>query len=137
MTTKLSHKRKPRDVSCSGCAVNIHQPQARIDTTARAFCKDCTASPRYEKYRNAAHTYGLLFDELEILYNTPECECCGQELDQFGDSRTGVNIDHCHTTGKVRGALCWSCNVGIGHLNDNLAGVENAYNYLRRLTCEE
>ena len=53
------------------------------------------------------------------------CQMCDKDL-----SDTRVCIDHDHITGKVRGILCTSCNVGIGLLGDNIEGVEKALRYL-------
>lgn len=39
-------------------------------------------------------------------------------------------IDHCHTTGKIRGLLCHDCNMGIGKLGDTAASVAKALAYL-------
>jgi hypothetical protein len=33
--------------------------------------------------------------------------------------------------GKVRGLLCQKCNSGIGYLNDDVAMLERAINYLK------
>jgi len=30
------------------------------------------------------------------------------------------SVDHCHTSGKIRGVLCNSCNVGLGHFRDSV-----------------
>jgi hypothetical protein len=57
------------------------------------------------------------------------CECCGK-----APQGRRLDTDHCHTTGKFRGWLCWGCNVAIGKLGDNLHGVLRAADYLRR--CE-
>jgi hypothetical protein len=39
-------------------------------------------------------------------------------------------VDHCHTTGSVRGLLCQSCNTMIGNAKDNILVLQAAINYL-------
>lgn len=43
-----------------------------------------------------------------------------------------MNLDHCHATGKFRGWLCRTCNLGIGQLNDNIEGLIRALAYLQK-----
>lgn len=42
-----------------------------------------------------------------------------------------LDPDHCHETGKLRGALCRGCNVAIGHLRDSPLTAFAACMYLR------
>jgi hypothetical protein len=42
-------------------------------------------------------------------------------------------VDHDHDTGNVRGLLCDRCNTGIGFLQDNIAVLRSAINYLERI----
>jgi hypothetical protein len=42
-----------------------------------------------------------------------------------------LSVDHCHTTGKVRGLLCNNCNLALGNFNDNVNSLENAIKYLK------
>lgn len=44
----------------------------------------------------------------------------------------GWHVDHCHTKGHVRGLLCNSCNVGLGHFRDSPEILSNAIEYLKR-----
>ena len=43
-----------------------------------------------------------------------------------------LHIDHCHTTGKIRGLLCGKCNKGIGMFNDNINLFEKVIEYLKK-----
>lgn len=37
-------------------------------------------------------------------------------------------VDHCHTTGKVRGLLCHGCNLALGHFkNERLLTAAKSY----------
>lgn len=50
------------------------------------------------------------------------CEVCGTS------ERTCV--DHCHTTGYVRGTLCNHCNLALGYLRDSLTNITQLHKYL-------
>ena len=41
-------------------------------------------------------------------------------------------IDHDHDTGKFRGFLCNSCNVGLGALGDTIPSINKAIQYLKK-----
>ena len=45
-------------------------------------------------------------------------------------------VDHDHETGEVRGLLCIQCNSALGKLGDNIAGLDNAKQYLLRALLE-
>lgn len=59
------------------------------------------------------------------------CPGCGSP---FEAGRVG-SVDHCHATGKIRGVLCRSCNLALGHVGDSAEILENLAAYLRR--CHE
>lgn len=42
----------------------------------------------------------------------------------------GSHIDHCHSTGRVRGALCGDCNRMLGGARDCVAILQSAISYL-------
>lgn len=39
-------------------------------------------------------------------------------------------VDHCHTTGKIRGLLCFRCNTVVGHIEESLETTMSLYHYL-------
>jgi hypothetical protein len=45
-----------------------------------------------------------------------------------------IVVDHCHTTGAIRGLLCHNCNRALGLLKDDINVIKNAINYLESAT---
>ena len=84
--------------------------------------------PLYDK-KNNIKKYGITYTEYDNMYSNQngKCACCGDEIKRI-DKHT--HIDHCHTTGKVRGILCKSCNIGIGEFKDSVDILQKAIDYL-------
>ena len=68
--------------------------------------------------------YGLdRKQQIELLEKQDsKCALCNDPIklhdrSKFGSKSTG-NIDHCHTTGVVRGILCHPCNVTLGYFEN-------------------
>lgn len=53
-------------------------------------------------------------DEVEKFEGIRECEICGGD-----NSGKTMFIDHDHSSGRVRGALCHWCNLALGAVQDN------------------
>ena len=108
-------------------------------------CKHCDLSAQ-KKYKSSGksisnhrkYKYGLTDEEFlaTLSKQNNECAICGIELDFKSGTRKHhigkLNIDHCHTTGKVRGFLCMKCNAGLGMFNDDFKTVYRAYKYLSK-----
>lgn len=44
----------------------------------------------------------------------------------------GFNLDHDHTTGKLRELLCGKCNRALGGFGDSIALLQAALEYLKK-----
>lgn len=77
-------------------------------------------------WRKAA--YGLTQEMfLDLLVKQEyKCAIC---LDSISDDRM-THVDHDHSTGQVRGLLCFYCNTGLGKFRDNPASLQRAIEYL-------
>jgi hypothetical protein len=86
----------------------------------------CAESKRLSRRRSGNITTG----EADALLQSQggNCAICASGL-SIGDSTACV--DHCHTSGKVRGVLCRNCNIGLGYFKDDPALLQNSIDYLR------
>jgi hypothetical protein len=74
--------------------------------------------------------YGLTVEQVAEMVRVRDgrCDLC---------SRAAVlHVDHDHESGQVRGLLCGPCNRALGCLGDNLEGVLQAVEYLKRATWD-
>lgn len=124
----------------------------------RGTCKECVHN-RYirwkennpekvrEKWRKASLSYysknasqrnlkqrigrvGIAEEEYWKLYSNQDGKCKICNTLENDSPKGRLHIDHCHTTGKVRGLLCSRCNTAIGLLFEDPCILENAKQYL-------
>lgn len=63
--------------------------------------------------KNLKARYGITpetFDQMAAVQGG-QCAICRQEAD--------LSVDHHHEQDTIRGLLCSSCNVGLGHFRDD------------------
>lgn len=79
--------------------------------------------------------YGLTLERFSQMLKNQKgtCMTCQVILTSKRGYR-GVCVDHCHRTGRVRGILCWRCNVLLGHVNDDPKLLRRLALYLERST---
>lgn len=75
------------------------------------------------------YRYGITQAQFESMWQAQEgrCRLCQTELPPKG-KRTVV--DHCHSSGRVRGILCLVCNVFLGALEKRGMGLLDMFRYL-------
>ena len=82
-------------------------------------CREC------EKRKKASVRYGVSPNEYDKMFNEQQGHCL------ICETPMGTPyIDHCHNSFGVRGMLCNSCNLIIGHANDDVNVLKNAIEYL-------
>ena len=74
-------------------------------------------------------TFGITLKEYDKILEKQDggFKICGTKIPR-GSGR--FHIDHNHSTGKIRGLLCSSCNVGLGHFKDDIETLAKAITYL-------
>lgn len=113
----------------SGLAYQCKKCKSQYDKTYRE-------NDRVKRAKNKAwlkFRYGISVDDVKTMLVKQDncCAICFASLDD------GYHIDHCHSSDKVRGLLCMSCNVGLGHFQDDPHLMRLAANYLEKGSINE
>ena len=152
----------PRETSegrrCSGC--QLRKPRSAFGKCKseadglQSYCRDCAnvramahfsalnPEKKYHRGRksNLKRNYGLTIEAYEAILCAQgnKCAICRMDLSESGTLKDrNSQVDHDHATGRVRGILCRTCNVGIGHLKENVGILEAAIVYLKRASGED
>ena len=90
----------------------------KIRTYGRQWRKNnpTSTSESYKRlYGITEADYLLMLEEQNNV-----CKICFQpETAKRNNKVKRLSVDHCHTTGKVRGLLCHKCNTTLGKYDDN------------------
>jgi Autographiviridae endonuclease VII len=98
------------------------------------------ANGKKKRYRGLfwrlKNKFGISVEEFSAVLQRQRdaCAICGREVVVAPAGRGARNsacIDHNHSTGKVRGILCQSCNTAIGLFGDDPAVLFRAAQYLQ------
>lgn len=71
--------------------------------------------------------YSLTFEEHDALVITQDGRCAICKM-----VPKVLVVDHSHVTGRVRGLLCHSCNMALGHVEKVLGWCDEATQYLEK-----
>lgn len=116
---------------CRFCGENF-QPIA----PSHHYCSDDCAAKGIAQ-RHLKNSYNLTYKEWEEMYENQNhvCAICSSEGFKMNEKvYSGLNVDHCHETGVVRGLLCHNCNRGLGLFKDNIENLKQAILYLEGAT---
>ena len=130
--------------ACEACGTNYEKGTGR-GYHNRVFCDSCLSTEEKWTLRNRnkflKRNYSLTVFEYRNLFDAQGevCKCCNTKLDisavqiPRNGKRSGTEpvVDHCHTTGRVRGILCFSCNVALGHAKDDPEILKSMIEYLK------
>lgn len=127
---------------CSKCKVikpfeSFYKNKYKLDGL-NIWCNACFNSSR-KIYRdnnlsmirriNLRKRYNITIDEYEkiLLSQNGVCAICRKN----NLIKRRFAVDHNHKTNKIRGILCYKCNVGLGSFEDDTTLLQKAILYLK------
>lgn len=90
-----------------------------------------------KRFAQRLKKYGITPDDYYRMLNEQngKCAICGSSDPK--DGRTNkMFVDHCHGSGRVRGLLCSSCNLGIGKFRDEPELLLSAAKYIKGASAD-
>ena len=123
-------RKAPQPASrCKPCsnAVNSEWRKADPDRERRRY-----AATRVEtRERHLVRKYGVDLAAYAAMLadQNGACAICGKL--EASETHGVLHVDHCHTTGAVRGLLCRNCNHVLGLMRDDAALLIRAAEYLQ------
>jgi len=94
------------------------------------------ANPDYARWASIKKNYGLTKEQYTALLDSHNNVCAICKRPEQRTTKAGelmaLHVDHSHTTGKIRGLLCHSCNSAIGHFEDSIHFLQSAIEYLQK-----
>lgn len=118
----------------------VYRSDCKVCCSTRAkqwFADNPERTSANKRKFNLAKNYGLTVADYNALLHTQGgvCAICGKD-EPSEHGKTGkqfrLSVDHCHTTGKIRGLLCQKCNRAIGLFGDDPILMRKAISYLLR-----
>lgn len=128
---------------------NLKYHEAQKANTSKWMKLNSERRKQYNELRNAAYhaeaaknpetfalarrnamlkkTYGMTHEDYEHMVTRQGggCAICGRKTAKGKH----LHVDHCHVTGKVRGALCHQCNWYLGTIDADPLILERIYEY--------
>ena len=100
----------------------------------QSHCRDCQNSagrkdrvdnPERHRGYELKRKYGILLSDVKDMEAKQGGKCFACDNDE-------LVVDHCHSTGNVRGLLCTQCNTAIGMVKDNTETLRLLIEYLEK-----
>jgi len=108
-------------------------------------CKECKRGNGRKAYKvnpetflqhQRMHNYGITLEQYQALYKMQGgvCASCGHpETRMYKGNVRNLAVEHCHTTGRVRGLLCHDCNTALGLLREDPERITALLRYVHEM----
>ena len=82
--------------------------------------------------------YGITKQQYDEMLEKQQYCCAVCFIHMEKTSKKILDVDHCHSTGEIRGLLCNACNQALGLFKDNKQYISMAIQYLENqgVCCE-
>lgn len=116
---QCSGYRDGRRGQCNACRTAYQAQRLLRDPSKRKTKAQIRKNDLQQRYRLSPEEYDRI-----LASQGERCSIC--------EKKAQLHVDHCHKTGRVRGLLCFACNLALGRVGDDLEGIGRFVRYLER-----
>lgn len=116
---------------CENCGKEISPDRLVLARYCSEKCRKEHVGPEIRRRSHLKRLYGLTPETYDELVARQDGRCAICRTDDPG-LKDVWHVDHCHTTGAVRGLLCAPCNTGLGQFKDDTSLLLAAVAYLEQ-----
>lgn len=116
--------------------INTDESREKRRAYARQYrARKMAEDPFFHKNWALKRSYGITADQYKEMLSSQNgvcviCKCREMSIAPTSKKYRHLHVDHCHTTGKIRGLLCSQCNTGLGSFKDSIENLKSAIRYL-------
>jgi len=131
----------PKNKKCLKCGKTKSQDRFYFNKSVpdglNSWCMQCDKSydKQHQRGNDLRRKYGITVAQYELILKSQNgvCVICKQpETIKYRNKIRRLAVDHNHTTGKIRGLLCFYCNTLLAHVENNPEILKEIPRYLER-----
>jgi len=121
---------------CTSCYQVIWQREHPGSNSGSQWLKGHPeAAWRHKRKAFLKRRYGITPEEYDRLWTDQQGKCANPSCEVTAemvmvDYRQGLQVDHDHVTGRIRGLLCSGCNRALGLIADDAKRLQGLIAYL-------
>ena len=134
---ECGHPERPHSARgmCKSCYFADWTKRHPGANTASQWLKNNPEKARVHRRAAALRKHGITLAQYQEMWTVQGGRCanarCGATYDLITpDYRHALQVDHCHSSGKVRALLCPRCNTALGHVNDEIERLRGLIEYI-------
>ena len=126
----------PETKKCGKCGQVKKQDEFGFNSSGKdGLSSWCSCCGKERKRQSRLARYNLTVKQYELMLKAQNgvCAICKQpEIIKQNNRIIRLAVDHDHTTGKIRGLLCSTCNILLAHVENNPEILKEIPRYLQK-----
>lgn len=118
------------DIRSKGKQWQLENPERTKELSRNYYLRNKDSHNKRSSENRLIRTLGITQEEYDDIMKEHDGRCDICHTTEPGGPHKKFNLDHDHSTGKLRGILCRRCNTSLGQFEDSVTLMKKAISYL-------